>query len=67
MIKLEQKTAVIDGKKIAYVDARIVDGKHDYPLRFDDKTKKRWNQFLRAKGFLVGEVTEDAPAKVVEM
>ena len=66
MLKLRQKTFTNDeGKKIAFVDIRIVDGKYDYPVRFDDKTKKRANQWMRSLGFTIGEINEDLPEKEV--
>lgn len=69
MVKLTQKTATVDGSKIAYVDARIVADGHDYKVTFPDKTKRRANAFFKQLGFVIGKVDDLAsvPEKVVEI
>ena len=52
-IKITQKVADIDGKKVAFVATEICDGKYTYPVRFDEKTKKRFNVFAKSNGFVV--------------
>lgn len=59
MLKLKQKTAVIDGKKIAFVECYIDDGKYTYRCLFDEKTKPRFNAYARTHGFKIGVVAED--------
>ena len=58
MLKLIQKVADIDGKKIAYVECYIVDGKFTYRCLFGKRTKPRFNLFAKSHGFKVGEVKE---------
>lgn len=67
MLKLRQKVADIDGKKIAYVETVIDDGKFTYRCNFDEKTKKRYNIYLKNLGFKVGVVAEgeNVPDKVM--
>lgn len=57
-VKLIQKVAEIDGKKVAYVATEISDGKYTYSVRFDEKTKKRFNAFAKANGFVVRVLAE---------
>ena len=58
MLKLKHKVADIDGKKIAFVECFIDDGKHTYKCSFDKRTKPRFNLFAKSHGFKVGEVKE---------
>lgn len=58
MLKLKQKVADIDGKKIAFVECYIDDGKFTYRCMFDKRTKPRFNLFAKSHGFKVGEVAE---------
>ena len=59
MLKLKQKVAVIDGKRIAFVQCIIDDGKYTYPFQFADRTKRRINPYFKSLGFIVGEVEKD--------
>lgn len=59
MLKLKQKVANIDGKKIAFVECFIDDGKYTYKCTFDKKTKPRFNLYAKSLGFKVGEVSAD--------
>ena len=69
MVKLTQKTTVIDGEKIAFVETEIDDGKYTYRVLFDQKTKKRFNAFAKANGFVIGKISSDAsvPERVMEI
>ena len=64
---LTQKTAVLDGKKIAYVECTLNDGKYTYKVMFDKQTKKRYNAYVRSLGFEVGEVTAEPAEKTLEV
>jgi hypothetical protein len=68
MVKFTQKTAVIDGKKIAFVETVICLGGYSYSVRFDERNKKKINSYCRSLGFIIGEVADDidVPCKVVE-
>ena len=70
MVRLEQKTWTnpATNETIAFVECTIVDGNYTYSCRFDEKTKARYNNMCRAKGFRVGKIANvsEAPAKVVE-
>ena len=52
-----QKTTELDGKRIAYVETEMADGKYTYTVMFDKNTKKRFNAFLLSKGFKIGVVS----------
>lgn len=69
MLKLKQKVAVIDGKKIAFVECYIDDGKFTYRCLFDKRTKPRFNLFVKSHGFKVGEVGEgeNVPERTVTL
>lgn len=60
-ITCKQNLKEIDGKLIAYVDTTISDDKYTYRVLFDKQTKKRFNAFLKSKGFIIGEVAKDTP------
>ena len=64
-VELIQKTADIDGKKIAYVDVSLAIGAYNYAIRFDKKTKKRFNAFCRKEGFEIGRVDTPPPDKKI--
>lgn len=70
MVKLEQKVYTnANNECFAFVECTLVDGKYTYTCRFDEQTKKRYNNMCRAKGFIVGKVNSaaDVPEKVVEI
>lgn len=68
MVVIKQKTADINGDKIAYVETKICLGGHSYNVRFDEDTKKRYNAYCRSLGFVVGKVDPDVdvPDKEIE-
>lgn len=58
-VKLIQKVADIDGKNVAFVETQLCDENgRTYTARFDDKTKKRFNAFAKANGFIIGVVAD---------
>ena len=71
MLKLTQKTYhnENEGKTFAYVECLIINDKYDYRVTFDEKTKKRANNWFRSLGFRVGQVADGelVPDKVVEI
>lgn len=69
MLKITQKCFVDNDTKIAYCDVKIIDHStgHDYDVKFDVFTKKRFNNYLRKLGFVVGSVNEIPPDKVLEI
>lgn len=60
MVKIEQKFMEKDGKTIGYVAVTLVcetgDKEYSYPLKFDDKTRKRFNIYARSLGYQIGEI-----------
>lgn len=68
-LKLTQKTAVLDGKNIAYVKATIIEGNYSYDVMFDKNTKKRFNAFCVSKGFKVGVVDDvsTVPERILDI
>ncbi|MBR4031928.1 MAG: hypothetical protein IKJ07_04255 [Clostridia bacterium] len=68
MVVMKQKTAEINGDKIAYVETKICLGGHSYDVRFDERTKKRYNTYCRTLGFVIGKVDEnsDVPDNEIE-
>ena len=69
MLKLKQKVAEINGKKIAFVECVIDDGKYTYRCQFDEKTKVRFNHFARSHGFKIGVISdgETIPERTVSL
>ena len=71
MVRLVQKVFSNENtnEKIAFVECVIVEGNYTYTARFDENTKKRFNNMCRAKGFIVGKVANDADIaeRVVEI
>ena len=64
-VKITQKSSIIDGKRIAYIDVEIVDKNYSYKVNFKEKTKIRFNTFARKQGFVIGEVNEDPTPKTI--
>lgn len=60
MVKIEQKYMEKDGKTIGYVAVTLFikngDKEYYYPLKFDDKTRKRFNIYARSLGYEIGEI-----------
>lgn len=60
MLKLTQKSyKTDDGKLVAYVETCINIDNYSYNVKFDEKTKKRFNTFARKNGFVVGVVDKE--------
>lgn len=67
MLKLTQKHTEIEGKVIAYVETTLnIDG-YTYTVRFDERTKKRFNTYARKNGFVIGAVDTPPPSLAKEV
>lgn len=66
-IMLKQKMTEIEGKKIAYVEVELTNGKYTYRVLFDKNTKKRFNAYCRSVGFVIGQTDEDLPETTLEI
>lgn len=58
MVRINQKYMNKDGKTIGYVSVEIVtkagDKEYIYPVKFDEKTRKRFNYYARSLGYTIG-------------
>lgn len=58
MVKINQKYYEKDGKTIGYVAVEIAstdgDKVYTYPVKFDEKTRKRFNNYARSLGYTIG-------------
>lgn len=66
MLKLKQKKTILEGKKIAYVEAVLCIEKYTYNVHFDKDTKKRFNAYCKTLGFKVGQLDDETYEKLFE-
>lgn len=55
-MKLTQKTAEINGKLIAFVEARVTIDNVSFKVKVDEKQKSFFNYICRNYGFVIGEI-----------
>lgn len=58
IVNCEQKYMNKDGKTIGYVavviETKFGDKVYRYPVKFDEKTRKRFNKYARTLGYTIG-------------
>lgn len=55
-MKLTQKIAEINGKLIAFVEARVTIDNVSFKVKVDEKQKSFFNYICRNYGFVIGEI-----------